>query len=76
MVKVLGVVGSPRVGGNTEYLVSETLRVGLRKKRVQKPSWFDSQGKRSRPATRAHPIALIDPPLGSKIFLHRIFRYS
>jgi len=26
MVKVLGVVGSPRVSGNTEYLVSETLR--------------------------------------------------
>ena len=26
MIKILGIVGSPRVGGNTEYLVAETLK--------------------------------------------------
>ncbi|MCW4042615.1 MAG: flavodoxin family protein, partial [Candidatus Bathyarchaeota archaeon] len=27
MIKILGIVGSPRIGGNTEYLVAETLKV-------------------------------------------------
>jgi len=26
MIKILGIVGSPRVGGNTEYIVAETLK--------------------------------------------------
>ena len=27
MIRIVGIVGSPRIGGNTERLVSEALRV-------------------------------------------------
>jgi len=27
LIKIVGIVGSPRIGGNTEYLVAETLKV-------------------------------------------------